>query len=519
MEDVQEHNEWSMANDKKRKSKNHKSADDSDGKERPSQRQRTNISSTSVNFGNRPTMIVKDKNRPSIDKSNSMNKSAFVIISDKGNVSDGPRPNFIPDYALTVTMTSLDEGKPITKVNPFVIKKLIDGVCGTVKKVQYCRTGNLLIETFNNKQVRELLKVKSCMNGQYNVKVELATRFDTVKGVIYAPELFDCSEEVILKELEVFGVLEVKRINKGKEKEKTPLLVLSFAGKNLPEYILAGYRKYDVRCYMPKPLRCFVCQKFGHSSKSGCKLFRCVKCGLDHDSQACACLGPYKCVNCKGEHMASSFQCPNYKKEVEIIAIKVKQNISFPEARKIYYASQPRMLNTNSHRMHASYSNAVNNSVPGRLNISENRAQATNDRSGFRNSDARQGTQQNGAEGCENIISNDIIVQKLNELTKLLSLIGLARPSSGQQNMNLEKNPNIRPNLTASMQKSNEYPVTFDNESFWAFIAKLQSIMSTNLPPEKLTDKIANYANTLQVASDKISGSQGFKLLYTDNEY
>ena len=42
-----------------------------------------------------------------------------------------------------------------------------------------------------------------------------------------------------------------------------------------------------------------------------------------------------KCVNCGGEHMSTSRICDHWRKEKEIVTVKHKESLSFPEARKI----------------------------------------------------------------------------------------------------------------------------------------------------------------------------------------
>lgn len=83
---------------------------------------------------------------------------------------------------------------------------------------------------------------------------------------------------------------------------------------------------------MPNPQRCFHCQRYGHSALS----FRgktCAKCGKNyHPSENCSNLPC--CINCGEPHPAYSRSCRKWKQEKEIITLKVKENISFPEARK-----------------------------------------------------------------------------------------------------------------------------------------------------------------------------------------
>lgn len=46
------------------------------------------------------------------------------------------------------------------------------------------------------------------------------------------------------------------------------------------------------------------------------------------------CTATAHCINCDGPHRPNNRQCPIYQKEVEVIRLKVDQNLTFPEARK-----------------------------------------------------------------------------------------------------------------------------------------------------------------------------------------
>ena len=86
------------------------------------------------------------------------------------------------------------------------------------------------------------------------------------------------------------------------------------------------------------PLRCFNCQRFGHH-ENGCPEAPgsvCEKCGMgefDHPTNACK--NEAKCVNCHKNHQSKSNQCEIWKKEKEIMKIKVTQKITYLEAKKI----------------------------------------------------------------------------------------------------------------------------------------------------------------------------------------
>ncbi|GFX06356.1 uncharacterized protein TNCV_2938841 [Trichonephila clavipes] len=48
-----------------------------------------------------------------------------------------------------------------------------------------------------------------------------------------------------------------------------------------------------------------------------------------------------KCVNCKGDHPSYSRSCPTWSIEKEITALKIKNKISYPEARRIVSSRTP----------------------------------------------------------------------------------------------------------------------------------------------------------------------------------
>ncbi|GFU18598.1 uncharacterized protein TNCV_1805841 [Trichonephila clavipes] len=103
---------------------------------------------------------------------------------------------------------------------------------------------------------------------------------------------------------------------------------------NLPSKIKAGYLNCKLRPYIPNPLRCFKCQRFGHSQNSCRGQLTCSRCAaVGHSSTDCT-LEP-KCINCSQIHTADSKLCPKWKTEKEIQTIKTNKNISYFEARKL----------------------------------------------------------------------------------------------------------------------------------------------------------------------------------------
>ncbi|GFW58785.1 uncharacterized protein TNCV_379681 [Trichonephila clavipes] len=134
----------------------------------------------------------------------------------------------------------------------------------------------------------------------------------------------------------------------------TKHLILTFSTPDLPQTVKMAYIRCPVRPYIPNPLRCFQCQRYGHS-KNVCRgQPTCPRCGESgHDSADCK--KKEQCLNCKGEHPAYSRSCPTWITEKEITAVKIKEKISYPEARRVVFGAHaglwiPKKLSRDFHR-------------------------------------------------------------------------------------------------------------------------------------------------------------------------
>ncbi|XP_055928782.1 uncharacterized protein LOC129959908 [Argiope bruennichi] len=203
------------------------------------------------------------------------------------------------------------------------------------------RSDDLLIEVSTKKQAQQVMKMKA--TAHIPVTAASHTSLNFSKGVITCGELFNVPLEEIIAELKPQGVTHVRQISIRRDEQLLPTkhYILTFHRPTIPEFIYAGYIKLPVRQYIPNPLRCFKCQRFGHS-KINCRgTLTCASCaGKDHDSEQCN--APEKCVNCGGCHTSFSRVCERWKVEKQITSIKFKESISYPEARKKVLAQTPK---------------------------------------------------------------------------------------------------------------------------------------------------------------------------------
>ncbi|GBM48091.1 hypothetical protein AVEN_34412-1 [Araneus ventricosus] len=243
-----------------------------------------------------------------------------------------------PTFFLIKRVSTSDES--FHSVSPFLVEKAITGSIGDVKSTKKLRSGDLLVEVQSRKQSEQIVKLKKFSN--IPITVSSHATLNSSKGVITCGELLNVPTEEILKELQGQGVSHVRRISIRRDGQllNTKHLILTFASAKLPENIKAGYMRLSVRAYIPNPLRCFKCQRFGHSKTSCRGTLTCARCAeVGYESTDCT--RTEKCVNCKGEHTSFSRNCAAWKREKEIISTKIKKQISYPEARKLVNSQTP----------------------------------------------------------------------------------------------------------------------------------------------------------------------------------
>ena len=149
------------------------------------------------------------------------------------------------------------------------------------------------------------------------------------------------SEDNIVEYLRPQGVTACKRfkIKKDGNLVDTNTLLLTFDRVNVPKSLKIFYRVVPVDVYIPNPLRCFNCQRFGHH-ENNCTEDPgsvCENCGADgHAHHTSQFKNPTKCINCGKGHSPKSNTSEIWLKEKAIMKLKVTNNISYLEAKKMH---------------------------------------------------------------------------------------------------------------------------------------------------------------------------------------
>ncbi|GBL88620.1 putative RNA-directed DNA polymerase from transposon X-element [Araneus ventricosus] len=265
---------------------------------------------------------------------------SFVKQTDS-NTSLTLKSNELPKRLPKFLVLHNEEGK-LKNMSPFLIQKHIYTFAGNVQSIKKMKSGDLLVESSSLKQSEQLLSIAKF--GDIPVTVSAHASLNYTRGVMSSDEFLMVSDAEFISELEAQKVIAASRITLKRDGQIIPTrhVILTFDTPVLPTKITAGYICCDIRPYIPNPVRCFKCQRFGHT-KTACRgsSALCPRCS-EPGRQETICRKPEKCFNCKRNHASYSKTCPKWKLEKEILSVKVTKNISIQETRKIVHDRIPK---------------------------------------------------------------------------------------------------------------------------------------------------------------------------------
>ncbi|GFO34109.1 RNA-directed DNA polymerase from mobile element jockey [Plakobranchus ocellatus] len=261
-----------------------------------------------------------------------------VSVASKRKAEDLPTLMSVSPFAgwspfkKFMVISSKGSGK-VADRSPFKIHRELKSILGDETiEVTKLGSGDLMVELKSNDQAKKLGAIATFLD--IPVTVSFHKSLNSSKGVIRSRDLRCCSEEEMVEELS--GVTHARRIKvrRGEDKIQTDTVILTFDSPKPPSRIRAGYLTLDVRPYVPLPMRCYKCQRYGHG-KDRCKTPAavCVRCGKGGHVESDCSADPL-CINCRGNHAASSKTCPKFLEEQAILRYKAENGGTFRQARK-----------------------------------------------------------------------------------------------------------------------------------------------------------------------------------------
>ena len=162
------------------------------------------------------------------------------------------------------------------------------------------------------------------------------TQYNSKRGII-----FDVEEEITSEELQTALGIPVERIIKKKHGEtiRTKQMILHFKNE-IPDYVYIGWRRFKVSTYIPEPVRCYNCQKFGHRANNCNSREVCPICSGKHNYNNCPMKTDYRvqerarCPKGRGPHPASYKGCTKYQQAKKLLKLRRRKESHTPEAVK-----------------------------------------------------------------------------------------------------------------------------------------------------------------------------------------
>ncbi len=153
-------------------------------------------------------------------------------------------------------------------------------------------------------------------------------------------------------------VIDARRLQMWKDNKRCESMsvMIQFEGSTLPLRVKLGFVSFSVREFIPPPLRCFKCQRMGHTAKFCKGKIHCAKCGGEHEYGKCEEGVEIKCCNCGGGHSAAYAGCPVQQEAREVQKVKTVQNVTYAEAtRKVKGIVETKSTNVQGIRVESLY--------------------------------------------------------------------------------------------------------------------------------------------------------------------
>lgn len=240
---------------------------------------------------------------------------------------------------LSILVMAPVEGNTLPD-NPWLISRSIEKAVGPIEDARPEAKGSrYVLKVRQAKQVHKLLNLSELVDGT-KVSVGFHQTLNVRKCTVSCPYGLSMSDNEMLEELRSQRVIEFKRFLRKDLKNKDNLIptstcLITVQGTTIPEFFHFGYIRVRTRPFYPSPLQCANCHRFSHTKRNCKEKQICSECSLEHEPKT-PCLAVAHCINCKGPHSSRARECSVKKAEMCIVRIKIDEDVSYPEARRLY---------------------------------------------------------------------------------------------------------------------------------------------------------------------------------------
>ena len=218
--------------------------------------------------------------------------------------------------------------KKLSSLSPFQRKEGCDRL-GKATRCDKLRDGKIEVEFAEGKDAGRALAATEFAytarddRGKRLVKLPISVSAhrtkNSIRGIIYCADLEDVSDDDIAEGLSDYEVVSARRIIS--RRAGTPVathnIILTFNQVDTPRDVKVGFVRVRVRPYIPSPMRCFKCHKFGHTKEFCRNKETCGKCAAtDHTGADCT-AEIKKCINCDSNQTPHSAFCNGFLQQLQ----------------------------------------------------------------------------------------------------------------------------------------------------------------------------------------------------------
>lgn len=226
--------------------------------------------------------------------------------------------------------------------HPLTIAKLVTNLVGNeVMEIKSIGRGKVLVHTRTAAGANSLISLQLLKDKGYRafVPTHLVSRAGVIGDI---PEEFD-DEFLKANMRSACKIVEARRIKRRVASEgeveyvPTRSVRMVFEGRSLPSHVVLFSTRIQVSPFVPNTNVCFNCFRVGHIGRSCKGSGRCLHCGKNKHDNSVACDGKNsptpRCINCGGQHLATSFSCPEVVMHRSAVTLAATENISISDAR------------------------------------------------------------------------------------------------------------------------------------------------------------------------------------------
>ena len=230
--------------------------------------------------------------------------------------------------------------KTSSKISALKLENILLTKCPTQEmSFRMIRPNEWLIETTTQSQSETFLSLNDIEG--IDVSVKRHDTLNSIQGTVVLPTVDDDDDapsKLILmdslnKRYNNIQDIEIYEVpNRKYPGNPLKIAKIKFEGQTLPQKIKILGQSREVRPFVPKPLQCRSCSKFGHTESRCRGTPVCAFCSSKDHPTKWNC-GYAKCVNCGLDHHARSKDCTFYMYNTELKILVGRTGMSFKEAK------------------------------------------------------------------------------------------------------------------------------------------------------------------------------------------